>query len=138
AGLDRGVGVFSDGRRNLFALAARDYEGGAGGLAAGLADLLAANGLPPPRATRLVTNLRVAGYVFNPVSFFLNYDADGALASVIAEVNNTYGGRLRYVLGPDHRIAGAGFDERSEVAGGGAPGGSADGAGAPPPAACFP
>ncbi|HET7501893.1 MAG TPA: DUF1365 family protein, partial [Kofleriaceae bacterium] len=48
------------------------------------------------------------GYVFNPVSFFLNYDAAGALASVIAEVNNTYGGRRRYVLGPDQRIASTG------------------------------
>jgi DUF1365 family protein len=75
-------------------------------VAAALADLLAANGLPAPHATRLITNLRVLGYVFNPVSFFLNYDAGGAITSVIAEVNNTYGGRRRYVLGPDHRIAG--------------------------------
>jgi hypothetical protein len=50
----------------------------------------------------------VLGYVFNPVSFFLDYDARGALTSVIAEVNNTYGGRRRYVLGPAQRIAGAG------------------------------
>lgn len=53
----------------------------------------------------LVTNCRVFGYVFNPVSFFLDYDARGALTSVIAEVNNTYGGRFRYVLGPAQRIA---------------------------------
>jgi DUF1365 family protein len=104
AALDRELALFSHGRRNLFALDDRDYDGGAHGLAAGLADLAAANGLPAPRATRLVTNLRVAGYVFNPVSFFLHYDAAGELASVIAEVNNTYGGRRRYVLGPAQRI----------------------------------
>ncbi|MEO7733943.1 MAG: DUF1365 domain-containing protein [Kofleriaceae bacterium] len=103
--LDRELRLFSHGGRNLFALHDRDYEAGAHGLAAGLADLLAANQLPPPHTTRLVTNLRVAGYVFNPVSFFLNYDAAAALTSVIAEVNNTYGGRRRYVLGPDQRIA---------------------------------
>jgi hypothetical protein len=103
--LDRELRLFSHGGPNLFAFHDRDYEAGALGLPAALADLLAANGLPPPHATRLITNLRVAGYVFNPVSFFLNYDAGGALASVIAEVNNTYGGRRRYVLGPDHRIA---------------------------------
>ena len=104
--LDRELRLFSHGATNLFALHDRDYEGGAVGLATALADLLAANGLPPPHTTHLVTNLRVAGYVFNPVSFFLNYDAAGALVSVIAEVNNTYGGRLRYVLGPAQRIPG--------------------------------
>jgi DUF1365 family protein len=103
--LDRDLRWFSHGGRNLFALHDRDYEAGERGLATALADLLAANRLPAASATRLITNLRVAGYVFNPVSFFLNYDAAGALASVIAEVNNTYGGRRRYVLGPDQRIA---------------------------------
>jgi len=103
--LDRELRLFSHGGRNLFALHDRDYEAGALGLPAALADLVAANRLPVPHTTRLVTNLRVAGYVFNPVSFFLNYDAAGAISSVIAEVNNTFGGRRRYVLGPEHRIA---------------------------------
>jgi len=103
--LDRELRLFSHGGRNLFAFHDRDYEGGERGLPAALAALLAANGLPRAHTTRLVTNLRVAGYVFNPVSFFLNYDAAGALASVVAEVNNTYGGRRRYVLGPGERIA---------------------------------
>jgi DUF1365 family protein len=101
--LDRDLLLFSYRRLNVMSLYDRDYA--TGELRAGLADLLAGNGLPAPHATRLVTNLRVAGYVFNPVSFFLNYDARGALSSVIAEVNNTYGGRLRYVLGPAQRIA---------------------------------
>jgi DUF1365 family protein len=102
--LDRELRLFSHGGTNLFAFHDRDYEAGAPGVAAALADLLARNGLPAPHATRLVTNLRVAGYVFNPVSFFLNYDAAGALTSVVAEVSNTYGGRRRYLLGPDQRI----------------------------------
>lgn len=102
--LDR-LRLFSHRGRNLFALHDTDYEAGAAGLATSLHDLLAANGLPAPHTTRLVTNLRVAGYVFNPVSFFLSYDRAGALTSVVAEVNNTYGGRRRYVLGPDQRIA---------------------------------
>jgi DUF1365 family protein len=104
--LDRELRLFSRGRRNLFALHDRDYEGGAAGLPTALSDLLAANRLPAPHTTRLVTNLRVCGYVFNPVSFYLNYDAAGALVSAIAEVNNTYGGRRRYVLGPDEQIPG--------------------------------
>jgi DUF1365 family protein len=105
AALDRELALFSHGGRNLFALHDRDYEGGAGGLLASQRDLLAANGLPAPHATRLITQLRVCGYVFNPVSFFLHHDASGALTSVVAEVNNTYGGRRRYVLGPAQRIA---------------------------------
>jgi DUF1365 family protein len=49
--------------------------------------------------------------VFNPVSFFCCYDARGALTAVVAEVNNTYGGRLRYVLGPAHRLP----DRRGQI-----------------------
>ena len=102
--LDRRCWLFSRNRLNLTSLHDRDYADGDKGLATAVADLLAANALPPPTTTRLVTNPRIAGYVFNPVSFWLNYGADGALASVIAEVNNTYGGRFRYVLGPAQRI----------------------------------
>jgi DUF1365 family protein len=110
--LDRELRLFSLGKRNLFSYD-RDY---AAALSPGLrtrdplgdslSALRAANGLPEPATTRLVTNLRVLGYTFNPVSFFLDYNARGALTSAIAEVNNTYGGRFRYVLGPAQRIAG--------------------------------
>lgn len=41
---------------------------------------------------------RVLGYVFNPVSFWFAHRADGALRAVVAEVNNTFGGRHCYVL----------------------------------------
>lgn len=46
----------------------------------------------------LLTHCRVAGYVFNPVSFFYCYDRADRLALVVAEVNNTYGERHLYVL----------------------------------------
>lgn len=38
----------------------------------------------------LATNLRVFGYVFNPVSFYYCYDDAGSLRAVLSEVNNTY------------------------------------------------
>jgi DUF1365 family protein len=41
---------------------------------------------------------RVLGYVFNPVSFWFCHDASGALMAVLAEVNNTFGGRHHYLL----------------------------------------
>ncbi|MBA3465073.1 MAG: DUF1365 domain-containing protein [Deltaproteobacteria bacterium] len=103
--LDRELRLFSHGGRNLYALHDRDYAGGAAGLASAHASLLGEHGIPAPAQVRLITNLRVAGYVFNPVSFFLGYASTGALISVVAEVNNTYGGRHRYVLGPEQRIA---------------------------------
>lgn len=48
----------------------------------------------------LLTHLRYAGYVFNPISLFYCYGADGGLRHVMAEVNNTYGGRRCYWLSP--------------------------------------
>ena len=114
ATLDRELRLFSLDRPNLFSFRDRDYAAGTSpstgtasrDLRGELAALRSANGLPPPHATRLVTNLRTFGYLFNPVSFFLDYDVRGEITSAIAEVNNTYGGHLRYVLGPSHRIPG--------------------------------
>lgn len=48
----------------------------------------------------LQTFPRVLGYVFNPVSFWYCHRANGELAAVIAEVNNTFGQRHWYVLRP--------------------------------------
>jgi DUF1365 family protein len=95
--LHRTLRLFSHRGRNAFSFDERDYT-------TELEPLLAANQVPRPHATRVVTNLRVAGYLFNPVTFFLGYDHAGALTSVIAEVNNTYGGNFRYVLGPAERL----------------------------------
>ncbi len=48
----------------------------------------------------MLTNARVLGYVFNPLSVFWCYDGE-ELVAVVAEVHNTYGGRHAYVLHPD-------------------------------------
>jgi uncharacterized protein len=49
----------------------------------------------------LLTHLRYAGYVFNPISIFYCHAPDGGLRLVLAEVSNTYGGRRLYWLRPD-------------------------------------
>lgn len=49
---------------------------------------------------RVLTNLRVLGYVFNPVSFWWCHRADESLACIVAEVSNTFGEKLPYVLLP--------------------------------------
>jgi len=49
---------------------------------------------------QVLTNLRVLGHVFNPVSFWWCRHEDGTLACIVAEVNNTFGERHPYVLLP--------------------------------------
>ena len=61
----------------------------------------------PGGRVELLTHCRIAGYVFNPVSFFYCFDPAGRLALVVAEVNNTYRERHLYVL------PGQGDDERT-------------------------
>lgn len=48
----------------------------------------------------LLTHLRYAGYVFNPISIYYCCDRSDALRLVMADVRNTYGGRRRYWLDP--------------------------------------
>ncbi len=55
----------------------------------------------------LVTNLRVLGYVFNPASFFLCWDASDSLRVVVTEVHNTFGERHLYTLRPSGRAPSA-------------------------------
>ena len=57
----------------------------------------------------LQTFPRVAGHVFNPVSFWHCHDAGGRLRAVLAEVNNTFGESHRYLL----RITGDAGQERA-------------------------
>ena len=52
----------------------------------------------------MLTQPRVLGYVFNPVSFYWCYRADGSLGCMVSELNNTFGERLPEVLrGPELR-----------------------------------
>jgi len=49
----------------------------------------------------LVCMPRIWGYVFNPVSFWLCRDGEGALRAVICEVNNTFGETHSYLCAHD-------------------------------------
>jgi hypothetical protein len=56
-------------------------------------------GRRPAGPIRLLTHLRYAGFVFNPVSFFFCHDVAGALDAIVADVANTpWNERHRYVL----------------------------------------
>ena len=45
----------------------------------------------------LLAQPRLAGFLFDPVSFWLCVDGEGALRAVIAEVNNIFGDRHSYL-----------------------------------------
>lgn len=99
-------------RQGFFSVLRRDHGGeprqGRG--ADWAREVLAAHRIFAPKVM-LLTQPRVLGYVFNPVSFWLAYE-DGALKAVIAEVSNTFGDRHSYLcvkpdrsgIGPEDRL----------------------------------
>lgn len=98
--LERRLRLFSYNRPNLVSLLDRDHFDG-GPLKEEVLSLV-----DDPSVSRvlMLAQLRVLGYVFNPVCFHWCYRADGSLACVVAELNNTFGERLPEVLrGPQLR-----------------------------------
>lgn len=53
-----------------------------------------------PAKVILMAMPKTLGFVFNPVSFWIGYDADGQIGVVVAEVNNTFKERHTYVCLP--------------------------------------
>jgi DUF1365 family protein len=100
--LDRELRLFSYNRRNLVTLRDRDHLGDPGlSVKDNVLAFLAGHGVDLEGGRiLLLTNLRVLGYVFNPVSFYYCYRADGELACIVAEVSNTFGEMLPYLLSP--------------------------------------
>ena len=88
-----GPALFSRGGAGAFSLRDADH-GGPPGEGTGAAWARRHLG---PGTLRLLAQPRVLGHVFNPVSFWLNFDG-GELTGVIAEVTNTYGDRHSYLL----------------------------------------
>ncbi|MGI8332323.1 DUF1365 domain-containing protein [Actinomadura scrupuli] len=91
------------GNRLLASFESRDHAGSPRRtIRANLEDFLGGHGVDL-RGGRILmlTNARVLGHVFNPLTVYWCHDPRGALACVVAEVHNTYGGRHRYLLRPD-------------------------------------
>jgi hypothetical protein len=88
--------------RNRFGLLSfhdADHGDGRADALAWLDELLAAEGISDADGeVWLHTYPRVLGYVFKPVSFWHCLRADGSLAALVAEVNNTFGERHCYLL----------------------------------------
>jgi DUF1365 family protein len=88
--------------RNRFGLLAfhdRDHGDGRADALGWLEELLRAEGIADADGeVWLQTYPRVLGYVFKPVSFWYCERADGSLAAIVVEVNNTFGERHCYLL----------------------------------------
>lgn len=96
----KGPLLFSRRWANLAGLYDSDH-GGAPGQGEGtpwVRRVLAEHGLPDAARIDLLAQPRLLGHVFNPVSFWLCNDAEGALRAVIAEVSNTFGDRHSYLV----------------------------------------
>ncbi len=105
--LDRRLRLFGYNRPGLVTLRDSDHLGDPDRpVAHNIRQHLEERGVPAADARiTMLTNLRVAGYVFNPVSFFYVHAPDGRLRCILAEVSNTFGERLPYLLTDDQRIA---------------------------------
>jgi DUF1365 family protein len=124
--LDRvfdGRWLWSAGGRNLAEFRRSDYLGAPEQpLAEAVRERAAAAlGYRPGGPVRVLTHLRYGGIVFNPVTFYYCYEADGTtLDCVVAEITNTpWRERHSYVLRVDDNAAGhvidASFPKRFHV-----------------------
>ena len=97
--LERRLRLFSVNRRNVVSLRDRDHFEGAKPLKQAVVEYA---GDPTIERVLMLTQPRILGYVFNPVTFYWCYRGDGSLACIVAELSNTFGERLPEVLrGPE-------------------------------------
>jgi len=95
----QGNGALVRNRFGLVSFHDGDHGDGRSDALAWLDELLHREGIPDATGEAwLQTYPRVLGYVFKPVSFWHCHRADGSLAAVVAEVNNTFGERHCYLL----------------------------------------
>lgn len=95
--------LFARNSGNLMSLQDSDHGGAPkqGKGAVWARDVLAAHDISDAVRIELLAQPRVLGHVFNPVSFWLCYNASGDLTTVIAEVTNTFGDRHSYLCRHD-------------------------------------
>ena len=93
------VALLRRNRRGWVSFHDADHGDGRTDCLAWLDALLQAEGIADAQGeVWLHTTPRVLGWRFKPVSFWYCHRACGSLAAVVAEVNNTFGGRHCYVL----------------------------------------
>ena len=102
--LERRLRWLSVNRTNAVSFHDRDYFDGDGTpLKQAVVGFCAERGREVERVLTL-TQLRVFGYVFNPVTFHWCYAPSGELACIVAELANTFGERLPQLLDGGQRV----------------------------------
>lgn len=103
---ERPAPVLCRNRFGLLSFHDRDHGDGRADALAWFDELLAREGIGDATGEVWLQTLpRVLGHTFKPVSFWYALRADGSLAAVLAEVNNTFGDRHCYLLaGPQVRF----------------------------------
>ena len=101
--LSKTVGGFSHNRRALLSIRDEDYAGpGDGGIREKILTMLGKFQITvEPARIMLMTIPRIAGYVFNPVNFYMCHDKDENLVAIVCEVRNTFGEVHHYVASPE-------------------------------------
>ena len=90
-------------RRAMFGFRDTDHGDGRLDSLAWLEDVLAREGIHDADGEVWLHCIpRMYGLAFKPVSFWYAHRADGALAAIVVEVNNTFGERHCYLLGGAH------------------------------------
>jgi len=93
---------FSRNRFNLYSFYDCDHGDGEMPLRSWVIAQLHSAGINLSGGTvRLLCYPRVLGYVFNPISIFYCYFADGTIAALLYEVHNTFGERHVYLIPVD-------------------------------------
>lgn len=100
AAMDRRFRFFSRNRFNLLGFHDKDHgDGRAGSLRGYMEETLAGAGISVAGGRiELLCMPRLLGHVFNPLSVYFCWTADGALAAMLYEVNNTFGERHSYLI----------------------------------------
>ena len=105
--------VLARNRRALFGFRDADHGDGRADSLAWLDELLGAEGIADADGeTWLHCIPRMFGFAFKPVSFWYAHRADGTLAAIVVEVNNTFGERHCYLLAGDQLAFGRTVEAR--------------------------
>jgi uncharacterized protein len=106
--LDASLRLFSHNRFNVFSFHDADHgDGRSGPLRAWVDETLARAEIAISGGRiELLCMPRILGHVFNPLSIYYCRHADGRLAAMIYEVNNTFGQRHSYVIPVEDSEAG--------------------------------
>ena len=99
----KSMGLVSHNRFNVFSYRDADHLSlGEKSTKENISLYLRSKGIDPTgMKIYLLTHLRTFGYIFNPVSFYFCFDADGPPVCVVPEVGNTFGEMKPFFLGKE-------------------------------------